>query len=321
MNRLPLAVSLLLVASLSCVRAAEPSCLIELKRDDAVGRMQVLISGKETIDYLYDQELEMAHFFPVRSPSGKSLTVQKTTPYPHHRSFWFADKVVFEGGTNGFYEAYYSSADRKNPAPPFRNRIRHTGFLADRFEKDQAETGMKLVWEADRKKAVIDELRTMRVVALGKGEYFLDLRFTVTASHGDVKFVSDAVHYAWPFLRMDPQFAPEKGGGTLTNSEGVAGQKATCNQPARWVDCSNTVEGVTEGLAFFTHPDMGPPPKWLTRDYGTFGPRRPDEQSGKPFVLKKGESLKQRVGILVHTGDVKTGKVEERYQQYAAGRL
>jgi hypothetical protein len=86
------------------------------------------------------------------------------------------------------------------------------------------------------------------------------------------------------------------------------------------VDYSSAGEGA-EGLAFLVHPDSGPSPKWLTRDYGTFGPRRPDEQSGKPFVLKKGESLRQRVGILVHRGDAKAGAAEERYRRWAEGKL
>jgi len=292
---------------------------IELKRDDAAGRMQVVIEGKEALVYLYGKDLEMAHYFPVLSPSGKPMTIQKTQPYPHHRSFWFADTVEFAGKKISFYSAYYSGPDKKNPGPPFRDHIRHVEFLPDRMKGRQAETGMKLVWETE-KTPVIDELRTMRIVALGKGEYLLDLHFTLTASHGDVKFVSDAVHYGWPFLRMDPAFTPTTG-GTLTNSEGKTGQKETCMLPARWVDYSNTVKGATEGLAVFQHPDFQKSPKWLTRDYGTFGPRRPDEQSGKPFVLNKGDSLKQRVGILVHTGDVKSGKVEERYQQYVAGKL
>lgn len=132
-------------------------------------------------------------------------------------------------------------------------------------------------------------------------------------------FTSDAVHYAWPYVRIDPAFSVDKG-GTLTNSEGGVNQKGTCDKEARWVDYSNTVEGVAEGLAVFSHPDNGPPPQWLTRDYGTFGPRRDAARSGKRFTLAKGQSLTQRVGILVHAGDVKAGRVEERYQQYAKAK-
>jgi hypothetical protein len=87
------------------------------------------------------------------------------------------------------------------------------------------------------------------------------------------------------------------------------------------MDYSCTVEGEMEGLAVFSHPSNGYPHKWLTRDYGTFGPRRIDEKSGKPFTLKKGETLAQRIGVLVHHGDADGGKVAERYQEYIAGGL
>ncbi|MCX7827347.1 MAG: PmoA family protein [Verrucomicrobiae bacterium] len=316
MNKITLPV---LAAVVLAAPAFAGEAKIELRRWDGAGRMQFVIDGKPAIVYLYSQDLEMVHYFPVLSPSGKSLTIQKTQPYPHHRSFWFADTVEFEGRKISFYNAYYSGSDKKNPGPPFRDRIRHVEFLPDHISGQEAGTGMKIVWETE-KTPVIDELRRMRVVALGQGEYFLDLHFTLAASHGDVKFVSDAVHYGWPFVRMHPAFTPAQG-GTLTNSEGKAGQKDTCMLPARWVDYSNTVEGTTEGLAMFQHPDLQKSPKWLTRDYGTFGPRRTDEQSGKPFILRKGDRLRQRVGILVHTGNVKSGKVEARYQQYVAGKL
>jgi hypothetical protein len=89
-------------------------------------------------------------------------------------------------------------------------------------------------------------------------------------------------------------------------------------KPALWIDYSNTVEGISEGVAVFQWPD-GRGHRFLTREYGAFGPRRPDEQSGKPFMLKKWESIAQRVGILVHTGDVAGGRVRERYEKYVKG--
>jgi hypothetical protein len=88
---------------------------------------------------------------------------------------------------------------------------------------------------------------------------------------------------------------------------------------ARWIDYSNTVEGITEGVAVFQWPD-GKEHRWLTREYGCFGPRRPDSQSGNPFTLKKGESLRQRVGVFVHKGNVKTGRVAHLYEQYVKGK-
>ena len=92
--------------------------------------------------------------------------------------------------------------------------------------------------------------------------YFLDLTFKLTAPTDDVTFLSDWVHYAWPFVRMDPIFSGQQG-GTITNSEGATTQAKTNGQvadgkAAKWVDYSNTVEGETEGLAIFSHPENAP---------------------------------------------------------------
>jgi len=296
---------------------------VQFACDDAKGEFRVLIDGKEAIVYQYGDQNDMAHYYPVRSPSGKSMTVQKTDPYPHHRSFWFADRVSLEGQRQvSFYSALYSKKDKNDPDSPYADRIRHVEFVKEETNGSEATVDAQLVWEMDLGKTpVLDELRRMRVVALGEGEYFFDLTFTVTATYGNVTFTSDWVHYAWPYIRMNKQFNVQDGGGTITSSEGGVNQKETNGKPARWMDYSSTVDGETEGMAVFSHPDNGYPHKWLTRDYGTFGPRRTDEKSGKPFTLKKGESIEQRVGVLVHRGDVKAGKVAERYGQYVDGNL
>jgi hypothetical protein len=296
---------------------------VGLERDDQAGRLRVLIDGQEALVYQYGDDQDLAHYWPVRSPSGRSMTIEHPEPYPHHRSFWFADTVRLDGRREvSFYNALYSAASRKDPKPPFRDHVRHVAFGPGAIptRPGQALVQCTLVWEMDYDQPVLDERRTMRIVPLGRGEYFLDVTFTVTASYGDVTFTSDAVHYAWPYVRMDPTFSVQQG-GTITNSAGGVNQEGTNGKEAKWVDYTNTVEGETEGLAIFSHTDNDQPHQWLTRDYGCFGPRRVDARSGHPFALKKGQSLSRRVGILVHRGDVKTGKVAERYAQYVEGRL
>jgi hypothetical protein len=300
--------------------ADKEAARVQMKQDDAQGRLLILIDGVERAVYRYGA-VDLPHFFPLNSPSGKSLTIDRTDPYPHHRALWFADTVVLEGRRQvSFYNALYSQVDRKDPQSPFRDHIRHVEFSSQKTAGKQAEYGERLLWEMDLNVPVLDETRQVRIVAIEQGEFLLDLTFTLTAAYGDVKFTSDVAHYAWPYVRMDPQFSVAQG-GTITNSEGGLNQKGTHNQRARWVDYSNTIEGFAEGLAFFTHAPDQPAPLWLTRDYGTFGVRRADAQNGKPFTVKKGARLQQRVGILIHRGDVKTGQVAERYRQYREGKL
>jgi len=310
---------LLATAAPAVLPAAE--CRIEFRRDDAKGQMQVLLDGKEAFVYRYGEQTDMVHFYPIRSPGGKSMTVQHPSPYPHHRSFWFADKVRLQGErTVEFYAALYSGESRQQPKPPYKDHIRHVEFIEGPATRGEARMGMKIVWEMDSTKRVLDERRDLRIVGLDDGEYFVDVTFTLTAAYGDVEFVSDSVHYAWPYVRINPRFSVD-GGGTMVNSEGGVNQQGTHNQVARWVDYSNTVEGESAGLAVFSHTDNPQPHRWLTRDYGTFGPRRVDARSGKPFTLGKGKSLSQRVGILVHRGDAKQGSVADRYERYVAGEL
>ncbi len=301
----------LLIAAASAAETGR----VEVARDDQAGQLRVSIDGREALVYCYGADLDLPHYYPVRSPSGRSMTIQHPDPYPHHRSFWFADTVQLAGQRQAsIYNSLYSRVDKKDPKSPLRDRSRHVEFLDS---DNPAVIRDKLVWEMDQTTPILDELREVRVVPLGEGEYFLDMTFTVTASYGDVTFVSDWVHYAWPFVRMTPEFSVDKG-GKIVNSEGGVNQEGTNGKEAVWVDYAGAGG---EGLAIFSHPQNEHPHKWLTRDYGCFGPRRIDAKSGNPFTLKKGESMVQRAGVLVHRGDLAGGRVAERYQQYAEGKL
>lgn len=292
--------------------------------DDAqAGRLEVRIGGREAFSYVYGTNVDLPHCYPLRSPSGESMTVQRGEPYPHHRSFWFADTVQLAGQREAsFYNAFYTGGgDRRNPQPPFRDRVRHVAFLAQRAGAGAGELEMRLCWEMDEGRTpVLEETRRMRIVALGEGEYFLDVRFGLRAAYGDVTFRSDAVHYAWPFIRLNDRFNTN-GGGVLVNSEGARGQAGTNMKPARWVDFSRTGVPDAEGVAMFSHPSNEHPHAWLTRDYGCFGPRRVEARSGRPFTLRKGETIQTRVGVLVHRGDVDSGRVAARYEAWANGKL
>jgi len=306
---------------LALAAPAQRASSIGIGRDDANGKLSVLIGGREALVYQYAADIDLPHYWPMRSPGGRNMLIEKTEPYPHHRSFWFADTVRLEGEERdaSFYNALTSGVkgEAGTYGPPFRDRISHKKFSKIKTKGSRAEIGEELVWEMDGGRPVLNERRRLVVRSLGGGEYLLDIEWTLTAAHGAVEFKSDDVHYAWPYLRLD---TPSSGasGGVIISDNGAAGEKATNLQFARWIDYSNSVEGVAEGVAIFQWPD-GKEHRWLTREYGTFGPRRPDDRSGRPFTLKKGESIVQRVGVLVHKGDAASGRVRERYEGYIRG--
>jgi len=316
----------ILLASIMLLPAArcggETPARIELQNDPEAGNLRVSMDGREILVYQYADDVDLPHCWPLRSPSGKNMLVQKTEPYPHHRSFWFADTVRLDGGREvSTYNAFYSGRKRgeNDFAPPFRDHVRHLSFRRLEAIGDEAVVEADLVWEMDVDRPVLNESRRMTVRALEDGEYSMEMTFVLTAVCGDVEFVSDDVHYAWPYLRVQTRFSGERG-GVITSDTGAAGQEATNGETALWMDYSNTVEGITEGIAVFQKPD-GEEHRWLTREYGCFGPRRADARSGRPFTLRKGDSLSQCVNILVHRGDAVTGRVAERYRDWIAGRV
>ena len=279
-------VTVLLAARSPSARADDR---VAIENDPNAGACKISIDGQEALVYQYGPRWAIPHVHPLRSPSGKSLLLQRAEPphqFPHHRALWVVDHVQLAGHDSvDFYHCWKNLRNTNEPAEGHRHFIRHQRFTEQATGEQSAEVGADLQWVIEGDTPVLDEHRHMKISDLGNGEYLLDYSWELTAAHGDVKFISDWVHYAWPYVRMHPQFSGEQG-GTITNDRGEAGQEATNGKFAKWVDYSNTVDGATEGLAVFVYPD-GKPHKWLTREYGTFGPRRPEEYSGTKFTLKR----------------------------------
>ena len=295
---------------------------VSVDRSDEVGTLRFAIDSREVFVYQYGQDFAIPHIWPLRSPSGKSLLVQKTEPYPHHRSLWIVDRVQLgDGPDTDYYHEWKNLRNEEHPQLGHHSFIRHDRLTEVESEvqdgKARARATAELTWIA-RDEPVLAQTWNIELEDLGDGEYLLDLAWELRAEYGDVKFLSDWVHYAWPYLRMDPLFNGEHG-GVIVDDQGRRGQAGTNEKYARWIDYSNTVEGVTEGVAVLL-PDDGEKRKWLTREYGTFGPRRPDAWSGTRFTLKRGERLQGRVGILVHRGDAEVGRVAERHRKRYGAR-
>ncbi|MCC7475780.1 MAG: PmoA family protein [Pirellulales bacterium] len=299
-----------------CVLAQPDAPALRLEADHKGNTVQVLAGDEELLAYQYDPKWGLPHLYPLRSPSGKLLTAQQNEPYPHHRSLWIADRVQMgKLPAVDFYHCWKNYNRAKDPASGFRHAIRHEAFNELKAEGSKAVLNARLLWIVNKETPVLEEQRRVQVTLLAEGEYLLDIRWKLTAAYGDVRFLSDSVHYAWPYLRIHPQFSGEQGGAIL-NDQGGRGQAGTHDKTARWVDFSNTVEGATEGLAVFADPALASPPQWLTREYGTFGPRRPLPLSGTKFTLAKGDSLEGHAGVFVHRGDAKQGRVEEQCRAF-----
>ena len=127
-------------------------------------------------------------------------------------------------------------------------------------------------------------------------------------------------------VRVNDAIREEKGNGKITNADGKTGEKECWGRISAWCDYSGKIDGKAVGITIFADPENPYPSCWHVRGYGLmaanpFG----REKSGFPAMkgktdlvkLPRGEHLKLlRYGLLLHTGDVKEGKVAERYEQF-----
>ncbi|MBB3207220.1 hypothetical protein FHS27_003039 [Rhodopirellula rubra] len=297
--------------------------------DDDAGSLTLQVDGKTAFVYRYGPSVDLPHFDPFNSVSGRPMTAKISRDHPHHRSFWVADeRVQLEGQPEpvGLYMAVYSGVTDKAKSPwpiaPYKSRVAHVEFENLKVQGDTASFDEKLTW-MNGDIPLLDELRHYRVVAFPNGEYFFDFSFELRATYGNVTIKRDTAHYAIPYIRMNDQFNVKKGGGKIVNSEGGINESGTHDQLAYWADYSAPLSGSddAEGIACMIHPSKNPPHLWLIRDYGTWGPRGATGYHNATFTIAKGEGYDQRVGILVHEGDASTGNVAQRYQQYSKGKL
>ncbi len=123
------AVRLFAILCWTCGAAA--SFGVELRRDDQASQLSVLLDGREVVVYQYGAEYALPHYWPLRSPSGKLLTVEHPDPYPHHRSVWIADHIHAAGAPPvDFYHCWKNYRQAGVPESGFRHFIRHQRFTA-----------------------------------------------------------------------------------------------------------------------------------------------------------------------------------------------
>jgi hypothetical protein len=167
---------------------------------------------------------------------------------------------------------------------------------------------------------------------------FIDYEVTLKAPAdkpavmGDTKEGSMAIRLP---LWMTPSHRQGKGKnhegqGTIINS---AGQKNddTRGKRATWVDYHAPKDGKVYGVAMFDHPSNPRHPTWWhVRSYALFAanpfgqhdfePAHKADKSAGDMTIPAGGSVTFRWRFYFHSGDEKTGKVDERFKEYAAGK-
>lgn len=98
----------------------------------------------------------------------------------------------------------------------------------------------------------------------------------------------------------------EKNGGVITSSSGLTTARNTWGQPADWCDYSGSVNGQRVGITLMADPSNFRRSWWHNRDYGLvvanpFGRKSMNQGEPSRVVVKNGERLRLRFGVLLHS--------------------
>ncbi len=263
-------------------------------------KIEIKINNNLFTSYILSENEKYPFFFPVNGPSKASVTSMRNANYPHHSSLFFGCDKVNDGN-------YWQEGIERGQIISLRADIIEAGG-------DKVVIENECIWKRPGAKSPIKDIRTITVRAPSKNLYIIDFDITMEML---LDVTINRTNHSLFSGRMDPDLAVTNG-GTMINAEGETGEKGTFGKASPWMDYFGERMGTIEGMAILQHPsNKWYPSTWFTRDYGFFSPTPmywPENE--KNTILKKGETIKLRYRVLVHSGDHKTAKIAEEFEKY-----
>lgn len=288
--------NLILIFTIS-LALAQPKVTAEKVGD----KIEFRIDGNLFTSYILSEFEKYPFFYPVNGPSKASVTSMRNANYPHHSSLFFGcDRV---NGGNWWQEGL--------------ERGQIISLRADILESggEKAVVENECIWRRPGADAPVKDKRKITVTVPSKDKFFLDFDVTMEMLE-DVTILK--TNHSLFSGRMDPDLAVING-GTMINSEGDTGEKGTFGKRAAWMDYYGERMGKTEGMAILQHPsnEWFPSP-WFTRDYGFYSPTPMYwPENDEKTELKKGEEIKLRYRVIVHSGNEKEADIAGEFEKYA----
>lgn len=284
------------------------------------GKVQITIGGEPVALYVYeDAEITRPYFAHVHAPDGLQVT-------RHHPPIAGQDKMDHATFHPGIWLAFgdLSGSDSWRLQAP----VVHEAFL----EEPHGGPGQgsfavrnRYLDQQDKTKTVCEE-DCKYTICLQPAGYLLTWDSTFSSDHefsfGDQEEMGLGFRVATPLRVEAGDGSIPPGNGTMTDAKGRKNGAEIGGNSSDWCDYSGTLDGQHVGMTIFCHPDNFRPSWFHARDYGfleanPFG--RAAFHKGEPskVVVKPGEKLRLRYGILIHSGPVGSSPdLAAAYQDY-----
>jgi hypothetical protein len=281
----------LALASASRAAAAEP----KLHFEEQAGRITVLVGDKPLATYVWnDPKILRPYLTHVRAPSG----VQVTRNHPPIEGRDATDHAEFHPGIWLAFGDLSGEDFWRNKAT-----VRHVTFLQRPAVDDRgAAFTLKNAYVAGDR-TVCEEVCRLSFAPLARGYAITwDSSFSGPAefAFGDQEEMGLGVRLATPLT--------VKNGGHMLNSDGLEDERGVWGKQADWCDYAGTIEGQPAGLLLMPDPANFRRSWFHARDYGVlvanpFGVKAFTKQAASRVVVKPGETLRLRFGVLAHSGE------------------
>lgn len=320
---------------------------IQIVRNDAEQKVDVLVDGQPFTSYLYSDQISVLKkpvIYPILTPKGNDVTrgfpLQKRAgervDHPHQIGFW-----LNYGDVNGF--DFWNNSDAITG-----ERISRMGTIYHKAIRniDEENSALEVSCEwVDAQGNVLLTEETRFVFHAGPVCRVIDRITTLTAVNGPVAFtdnkegmVAIRVTRALEHPTKRPVRVTDSEGvvvevpvmdntgvtGEYLTSEGVRGAAAWGTR-ARWVMLTGVVNDEPVTLAILDHPkNVGYPTYWHARDYGLFSANPLGQKifsEGKEelnFTLGDGESTTFRYRLVLNSGKTSPEDMESQYQAFIA---
>ncbi len=286
---------LMLAGSTLCVAAELPK--VDFAREP--GKVLVTIGGEPVATYVHaDETITRPHFAHVYGPGG----VQVTRNHPPqegdlddhatmHPGIWMSFGDISE---NDYWRLKARTVHDGFAEAPRGGAGRGTFTVRNRYLTEAGD------------ETVCTEVCRYTFLARPEGYLLLwDSTFSAGDS-GDVYF-GDQEEMGLGVRVPTPVAEKKNQGGLLTDSEGRRTAREVWGKQADWCDYSGEMDGKHLGITVMAHPGNFRASWWHARDYGfmtanPFGRNAMTDGERSKVVVKRGESLRLRFGVLLHAG-------------------
>jgi Family of unknown function (DUF6807) len=258
--------------------------------------LQIDIGGKPFAEYVFrDERIPRPYLAHVHAPGGRQVT-------RNHPPVEGQDATDHDTFHPGIWLAFgdLSGADF------WRNKaaVEHVEFVEKPTAgPDGAHFAVRNVYRSG-KQVICRELCRMSILVRPAGTLVIwDSEFS-----GDDEFYFGDQEEMGLGVRVATPLAV-KNGGQMTNSDGLVNEKQIWGKQADWCDYSGTIGGRRLGVMLVPDPGNFRRSWFHARDYGfvaanPFGQRAFTGSEPSKVTVPKGQTLRLRYGVLVHSGPI-----------------